>query len=105
MLDTDPISIPPCRIASIELKELKAQHNDLLDKGFIQPNISSWGVMVLFVKNQDGYLRMCIDYRKLNKTTITNKYPLPRIDDLFDKFQRQITFQTSTFVHAAIKVV
>ena len=66
-----------------ELKELKEQLKDVLDKGFIRPSISQWGAPVLFVKKKDGYLRMCIDYRQLNKVTIMNKYPIPRIDDLF----------------------
>jgi len=74
-------------MAPAELKELKAQLKDLLDKGFIQPSISPWGAPVLFVKKKDGSLRMCIDYRQLNKVTIKNKYPLPRIDDLFDQLQ------------------
>ncbi|KAH0784229.1 hypothetical protein KY290_003827 [Solanum tuberosum] len=85
--DIQPISIPPYRMAPAELKELKAQLKDLLDKGFIQPSISHWGAPVLFVKKKDGSLRMCIDYRQLNKVTIKNKYPLPRIDDLFDQLQ------------------
>ena len=83
-LDTHPISIPPYRMAPIELKELKEQLKDLLDKGFIRPSVSPWGAPVLFVRKKDSSLRMCIDYRQLNKVTIKNKYPLPRIDDLFD---------------------
>ena len=59
----------------------------LLDKGFIQPSISPWGTPILFVRKMDGSLRLCIDYRQLNKVTIKNKYPLPRINDLFDQFQ------------------
>ncbi|XP_070028578.1 uncharacterized protein [Nicotiana sylvestris] len=82
---TKPISIPPYRMAPVELKELKVQLKDLLDKGFIRPNVSPWGALVLFVRKKDGSLRMCIDYRQLNKVTIKNKYPLPRIDDLFDQ--------------------
>ncbi|KAH0734704.1 hypothetical protein KY285_010411 [Solanum tuberosum] len=74
-------------MALVELKELKEQLKDLLDKGFIQPSISPWGAPVLFVKKKDGSLRMCIDYRQLNKVTIKNKYPLPRIEDLFDQLQ------------------
>ena len=74
-------------MAPAELKELKLQLKDLTDKGFIQPSISPWGAPVLFVKKKDGTLRMCIDYRQLNKVTIKNKYPLPRIDDLFDQLQ------------------
>ena len=84
---TQPISIPPYRMAPAELKELKAQLQDLLDKGFIRPSVSPWGAPVLFVKKKDGTLRLCIDYRQLNKVTIKNKYPLPRIDDLFDQLQ------------------
>ena len=68
-----------------ELKELKEQLNDLLDKGFIRPSISPWGALVMFVKKKDGSLRMCINYRQLNKVTIKNKYPIPMIDDLFDQ--------------------
>ena len=59
----------------------------LLEKGFIRPSVSPWGVPVLFIKKKDGTMRLCIDYRKLNQVTIKNKYPLPRIDDLFDQFQ------------------
>ncbi|WMV50937.1 hypothetical protein MTR67_044322 [Solanum verrucosum] len=85
--DTQPISIPPYRMAPAELKELKEQLKDFLDKGFIRPSISPWGAPVLFVKKKNGSLRMCIDYRQLNKVTIKNKYPIPRIDDLFDQLQ------------------
>ncbi|XP_070049441.1 uncharacterized protein [Nicotiana tomentosiformis] len=85
--DTHPISIPPYWMAPAELKELKQQLQDLLDKGFIKPSISPWGAPVLFVKKKDGSLRMCIDHRKLNKIKIRNKYPLPRIDDMFDQLQ------------------
>ncbi|XP_023773747.1 uncharacterized protein LOC111922420, partial [Cyanistes caeruleus] len=84
---TQPISIPPYRMAPAELKELKEQLQELLDKGFIRPSVSPWGAPVLFVKKKDGTMRMCIDYRQLNKATIKNKYPLPRIDDLFDQLQ------------------
>ncbi|KAH0773627.1 hypothetical protein KY290_010764 [Solanum tuberosum] len=87
LLNTQPISIPPYQMALTELKKLKAELKDLLDKGFIQPSISLWGSLVLFVKKKDRSLRMCIDYCKLNKVTIKNKYPLPRIDDLFDQLQ------------------
>ena len=90
--DTKPISIPPYRIAPAELKELKLQLKHLTDKDFIQPSISPWKSVVLFVKNKDGTLRMCIDYRQLNKVTIKNKYPLYRIDELFDLLQRSIFF-------------
>ncbi|KAH0672805.1 hypothetical protein KY290_025037 [Solanum tuberosum] len=83
--DTQPISIPPYRMAPAELKELKEQLKDLLEKGFIRPSHSPWGAPVLFEKKKDGSLRMCIDYRQLNKVTVKNRYPLPRIDDLFDQ--------------------
>jgi len=70
-----------------ELKELKDQLKDLLDKGFIRPSSSPWGAPVLFIRKKDGSLRMCIDYRQLNKVTIKNKYPLSKIDDMFDQLQ------------------
>ena len=79
---TDPISILPYRMAPAELKELETQLRELLDKGFVRSSISPWGAPVLFVK-KDSSLRMCIDYRQLNKVTVKNRYPLPRIDDLF----------------------
>ncbi|XP_024965906.1 uncharacterized protein LOC112506108 [Cynara cardunculus var. scolymus] len=77
----------PYRLAPVEMKEMKNQLQEPLDKGFIRPSTSPWGVPVLFVKEKDGSMRMCIDYRELNKVTIKNKYPLPRIDDLFDQLQ------------------
>ena len=89
---TRPISIPPYRMAPAELRELKAQLQELLNKGFIRPSASPWGAPVLFVKKKDGSFRMCIDYRQLNKVTIKNKYPLPRIDDLFDQLQGACVF-------------
>ena len=82
---TAPISKAPYCLAPIELKELKIQLEDLLKKGLIRPSHSSWGAPVLFVKKKDGSLRMCIDYRGLNKATIKNKYPLPHIHDLFNQ--------------------
>ena len=84
---TEPISIPPYRMAPAELRELKAQLEELLSKGFIRPSISPWGAPVLFMKKKDGSLRLCIDYRQLNRVTIRNQYPLPRIDELFDQLQ------------------
>ena len=84
-LGTRSISIPPYRIAPAELRGLKAQLQELLGKGFIRPNASPWGAPLLFVKKKDGSFWMCIDYRQLNKVTVKNKYPLPRIDDLFDQ--------------------
>nr|GFC87881.1 putative reverse transcriptase domain, aspartic peptidase domain protein [Tanacetum cinerariifolium] len=82
-----PISKAPYRMAPIELKELKDQLQELLERGFIRPSVSPWGAPVLFVKKKDGSMRLCIDYRELNKITIRNRYPLPRIDDLFDQLQ------------------
>jgi hypothetical protein len=70
-----------------ELKELKEQLQELLDKGFIHPSVSPWGAPMLFVKKKDGTMQMCIDYRELNKITIKNKYLLPCKDDLFDQLQ------------------
>ena len=79
--------MPPYKMAPAELKELKEQLQELFDKGFIRPSTFPWGALVLFVKKKDGTLRLCIDYRELNKLTIKNKNPLPRIDDLFDQLQ------------------
>ncbi|KAJ0497125.1 putative nucleotidyltransferase, Ribonuclease H [Helianthus annuus] len=82
-----PIARAPYRLAPAELTKLSTQLQELLDKGFIRPSSSPWGAPVLFVKKKDGTFRMCIDYRELNKITIKNRYPLPRIDDLFDQLQ------------------
>ncbi|GKC70420.1 putative reverse transcriptase domain-containing protein [Tanacetum coccineum] len=82
-----PIARAPYRLASSEMKELLVQLQELPEKGFIHPSSSSWGAPVLFVKKKDGSFRMCIDYRELNKLTVKNRYPLPRIDDLFDQLQ------------------
>jgi hypothetical protein len=80
-----PVSRTPYRMSTPELVELKLQLREMMDKGYIRPSVSPWGAPVLFVKKKDGTLRLCIDYRQLNKVTIKNKYPLPRIDDLFDQ--------------------
>ena len=85
--DTSPISMTPHRMAPVELQELKVQIQELLDKGFIRPTTSPWGAPVLFAKKKDKTLRLCIDYRHLNKVMIKNRYPLPRIDDLFDQLR------------------
>ncbi|GJW88378.1 putative reverse transcriptase domain-containing protein [Tanacetum coccineum] len=82
-----PVARAPYRLAPTEMKELSKQLQELLEKGFIRPSSSPWGAPVLFVKKKDGSFRMCIDYRELNKLTIKNRYPLPRIDDLFDQLQ------------------
>ncbi|GJV50532.1 putative reverse transcriptase domain-containing protein [Tanacetum coccineum] len=82
-----PVARAPYRLAPSEMKELSEQLKELSDKGFIRPSSSPWGAPVLFVKKKDGSFRMCIDYRELNKLTVKNRYPLPRIDDLFDQLQ------------------
>jgi hypothetical protein len=82
---TAPISNRPYRMPPNELAELKIQLQDLLDKGFIHPSASPWGCPALFVKKKDNSLRLCVDYRPLDAVTIKNKYPLPRIDILFDQ--------------------
>ncbi|GJX47136.1 putative reverse transcriptase domain-containing protein, partial [Tanacetum coccineum] len=82
-----PVARAPYRLSSSEMKELSEQLHELSDKGFIRPSSSPWGAPVLFVKKKDGSFRMCIDYRELNKLTAKNRYPLPRIDDLFDQLQ------------------
>ncbi|XP_070040584.1 uncharacterized protein [Nicotiana tomentosiformis] len=86
-LGTQPISIPPCRMAPKELKKLKEQLEESLAKGFVRPSVSPWGAPLLFVNKKDGTMWMCIDYYQLNKVTIKNKYSLPRIDDFFDQLQ------------------
>ena len=78
-----PISRSPYKMAPTELKELKIQLQELLDKRFIQPSVSPWGAPILFVKKKDGSLRICIDYRQINNVTVKNKYPFPRIEVLF----------------------
>ncbi|KAD7116960.1 hypothetical protein E3N88_04228 [Mikania micrantha] len=82
-----PVAKSPYKLAPSEMQELSNQIQELLDKGFIRPSYSPWGAPVLFVKKKDGSFRMCIDYRELNKLTIKNWHPLPRIDDLFDQLQ------------------
>nr|GEW41919.1 hypothetical protein [Tanacetum cinerariifolium] len=82
-----PVAHAPYRLAPSEMKELAKQLQELSEKGFIRPSSSPWGAPVLFVKKKDGSFHMCIDYRELNKLTVKNRYPLPRIDDLFDQLQ------------------
>nr|GFA63574.1 putative reverse transcriptase domain-containing protein [Tanacetum cinerariifolium] len=82
-----PVARAPYRLAPSEMQELLNQLQELAYRGFIRPSTSPWGAPVLFVKKKDGYFRMCIDYRELNKLTVKNHYPLPRIDDLFDQLQ------------------
>jgi len=89
---TGPVSMAPYRMAPVELVELKKQIEDLLGKQFIWPSTSPWGAPVLLVKKKDGSSRLCVDYRQLNKMTIKNKYPLPRIDDLMDQLHGSSVF-------------
>ncbi|KAG8492907.1 hypothetical protein CXB51_010118 [Gossypium anomalum] len=89
---TTPISTASYRMAPTKLKELKTQLQELMDRGFARPSSSPWGAPVLFVKKKDRTMRLCIDYRQLNKVTIKNKYPLPRIDDLFDQLKGASVF-------------
>ncbi|GJS84964.1 reverse transcriptase domain-containing protein [Tanacetum coccineum] len=90
--DASPVVRSPYRLAHSEMFELSNQLKELQEKGFIRPSHSPWGAPVLFVKKKDGSMRMCIDYRELNKLTIKNRYPLPRIDDLFDQLQGACCF-------------
>ena len=87
-----PVSAALYRMASAELAELKKQIEDLLDKKFIRPSASPWGAPVLLVKKKDESYRLCVDYRQLNKLTIKNRYPLPRIDDLLDQLRGASVF-------------
>ncbi|GJW50504.1 putative reverse transcriptase domain-containing protein [Tanacetum coccineum] len=87
ILGDAPLARAPYRLAPSEMKELSEQLQELSDKGYIRPSSSLWGALYLFVKKKDGSFRMCIDYRELNKLTVKNCYPLPRIDDLFDQLQ------------------
>nr|GFD24397.1 putative reverse transcriptase domain-containing protein [Tanacetum cinerariifolium]GFD24437.1 putative reverse transcriptase domain-containing protein [Tanacetum cinerariifolium] len=82
-----PVARAHYRLAPSEMKELAEQLKELSEKGFIRPSSSPWGAPVLFVKKKDGSFRMCIDYRELNKLTVKNRYPLPRIDDLLNQLQ------------------
>ncbi|XP_052732384.1 uncharacterized protein LOC128196192 [Vigna angularis] len=87
-----PISVQPYRMSPAELAELKEQIEELIEKKFIRPSVSPWGAPVLLVRKKDGSSRLCIDYRQLNKLTIKNKYPLPRIDDLLDQLHGAAVF-------------
>ncbi|GKF15879.1 putative reverse transcriptase domain-containing protein, partial [Tanacetum coccineum] len=82
-----PVARAPYRLAPSKIKELAEQLQELTDKGFIRPSSSPWGAPVLFVKKKDRSFRMCIDYMELNKVTVKNRYPLPRINDLFNQLQ------------------
>ncbi|PON48369.1 hypothetical protein PanWU01x14_237640, partial [Parasponia andersonii] len=80
-----PVSIPANRMAPTEMEELREQLDDMLFKGFIRSSTSPWGAPILFAKKAEGSLRLCVDYRKLNRLTVKNKYHLLRIDELFDQ--------------------
>ncbi|KAL2235745.1 UNVERIFIED_CONTAM: Transposon Ty3-G Gag-Pol polyprotein, partial [Sesamum indicum] len=92
LLGVAPISIAPYRMAPVELQELKKRMKELLGKGFIRPSTSLSGAAVLFVEKKDGSIRLCVDYRQLNRVKVKNKYPLPRIDDLLDQINGATTF-------------
>ncbi|XP_070046484.1 uncharacterized protein [Nicotiana tomentosiformis] len=94
-----PIFIPSYHMAIVELKELKEQLQELLDKGFIRPIVLTWGELVSFVKKKDGSMRMCIDYRQLNKVNIKTKYLLPHTDDLFDQLHGARVFSNIDHVN------
>jgi hypothetical protein len=89
---TTPIYKTPYRMATPELAELNEHMKELLEKGFIRPSSSRWGAPVIFVPKKDGTQRLCVDYRSLNEVTIKNKYPLPKIDDLFDQLRGTYVF-------------
>ena len=103
----EPVSIAPYRMSPLELKELKSQLEELIQKHVIRPNVSPWGTPVLLVKKKYGSMRLCIDYRQLNKVTIKNKYPLLRIDDLLDQLKGATMFSKidlrSGYHHIRIK--
>jgi hypothetical protein len=87
VLGVVPMSRTPYRMSTPELVELKLQLKEMWDKGYILPGVSPWGASALLVKNKDGTLILCIDYKQFNKVTIKNKYPLPKMDDLFNQLR------------------
>jgi hypothetical protein len=89
---TTPIYKTPYRMATPELVELKEHIKELLEKGFIHPSSSPWGARVIFVLKKDGTQRLCVDYHALNEVTVKNKYPLPKIDDLFNQLHGACVF-------------
>jgi hypothetical protein len=91
-LGTKSIARTPYRMSTPELQELKMQLKELLDLGLIRHSVSPWGAPFIFIRKKDGSWRLCIDYRQLNKATIKNQYPLPRIDDLFDQMKGVTVF-------------
>lgn len=101
ILGLEPISNVPYRMTTIDLMELKAQLEELLSKGLIKPNVSPWGAPVIFMKKKDGTLCLYRDYHLLNKAMIKNKYPLPRINDLFDQMWGAVVF-SKTYLQSRI---
>jgi hypothetical protein len=91
-LGTEPIARMPYLMSTLELQELRMQLKELMDMGLIHPSVSLWGTPVIFIRNKDGSWRLCIDYHQLNKATIKNQYPFPRIDDLFDQMKGAMVF-------------
>lgn len=89
---SSPIAKAPYRMAPAELKELKSQLQELLDKGFVRPGVSPWDAPILFVKKRGGSLCLCIDYSEVNEITVKNRYPPPMIDDLFDQLRGSQVF-------------
>ena len=87
-----PVSKTPYKMSTPKMQEMKMQLQELLNKKYIRPSVSPWGAPVLFVKKKDVTLGLCIDYRQLNKVTVKNKYPLPRIDDLFNQMRGEKVF-------------
>jgi len=104
---TKPVSMAPYRMSASELAELKKQLEDSLDNKFVRPSVSPWGAPVLLVKKKDGSMRLCIDYRQLNKVIIKNTYPLLRIDDLMDQLVGARVFSKidliSSYHHIKVK--
>ena len=98
-----PVSKAPYRMSTPEMLEMKMQLQDLLEKKYIRTSVSPWGAPVLFVKKKDGKLRLCIDYRQLNKVTVKNKYPLPQIDDLFYQMKQAKVFSKIDYVLVTIR--
>lgn len=100
---TTPVAKCPYLLAPPGMKEVQDQLQELTDKGFICPSCSPWGAPILFVKKKDGSQRMCIDYRELNKRTIKNRYPLPRIDDLSISFTECLGFPRLIYLLVTIR--
>jgi hypothetical protein len=99
MLRAAPVSKTPYQMSTLELKELQMQLEELLRKGYIHQSLSPWGAPVLFVKKKDGKLRLHIDLKQLNKVTANNKYPLPRIYDLFDQLREAKIFSKIDLIY------